>query len=151
LSEFLRDLLVHKAWVARYMDRVASHLFKRAVVHDYSKFEAEEFEPYDKAFPQFQKYAYGTPELAAVYESIKPALAHHYQANDHHPEHFENGINDMNLIQLVEMVCDWMAASKRSQTGMAQGLHINKERFGISDQLYEVICNTVAYLDKEGS
>ena len=139
---FLADLVDHKARVAGYMQIVANDLFRRAAVHDASKFGPEEFEPYDKAFPDLQKYAYGTPELRAVYKSIKPALKHHFEANDHHPEHFAHQVLEMNLMQIIEMVCDWLAASERSQTEFSQGLEINKERFSIDEQLFEIIRNT---------
>ena len=145
-SDFVKDLVQHKEWVAHYMQMAAHTLFHRACVHDNSKFEPEEFEIYDKAFPDLQKYAYGTPELQAVYERIRPALTHHLKVNRHHPEHFEYGINDMTLIDVLEMVCDWMAASKRSQTGIAKGLEINKERYGIDEQLFMIVRNTVDVL-----
>lgn len=43
------------------------------------------------------------PGCACRHEAI---LDHHYQNNDHHPEHFELGINGMNLLQLLEMLAD---------------------------------------------
>lgn len=153
-SDFVKDLVQHKAWVAENMQAVANDLFQRAVVHDNSKFEPEEFELYDKLFPELQKYAYGSPELKAVYKQLGPALQHHLQVNRHHPEYFEfevegiSGISQMTLIDLIEMVCDWLAASRRSQTGIAKGLEINKERYGISDQLFEIIKNTVMQLEE---
>ena len=143
-SEFIKDLVQHKAWVAENMQVAANDLFRRAAIHDNSKFEPEEFEPYEEAFPNLQKYAYGTEELRAELRKIKPAIHHHFSVNRHHPEYFgETGINGMNLIDVLEMVCDWMAASKRSQTGIAKGLEINKERYGIDDQLFEIIKHTV--------
>ena len=145
-SDFVKDLIQHKQWVAENMQVAANDLFQRAAIHDNSKFEPEEFELYDKAFPDLQKYAYGSPELIAVYEQLGPALQHHLKVNRHHPEYFENGINGMNLIDVLEMVCDWLAASNRSQTGIAKGLEINKRRYGISDQLFEIIKNTVTDL-----
>ena len=151
-SEFIKDLVQHKAWVAENMQVAANDLFRRAAIHDNSKFEPEEFEPYEEAFPNLQKYAYGTEELRAELRKIKPAIHHHFSVNRHHPEYFgETGINGMNLIDVLEMVCDWMAASKRSQTGIAKGLEINKERYGIDDQLFEIIKHTVdALLAKLG-
>ena len=145
-SDFIKDLVQHKQWVAQNMQRAATALFHRAAVHDNSKFSPEEFELYDKVFPELQKYAYGSPELRAVYAQIKPALKHHFSVNRHHPEYHESGIKGMNLIDMLEMVCDWMAASRRSQTGIDKGLEINKERYGIDDQLFEIIKNTVTSL-----
>ncbi len=148
-SGFIKDLVQHKQWVAENMQRAATALFHRAAIHDNSKFEPEEFELYDKLFPELQKYPYGSPELKAVYKQLGSALNHHLKVNRHHPEFHEDGINDMNLIDVLEMVCDWMAASKRSQTGIDKGLVINKERYGIDDQLFEIIKNTVAMLLEE--
>ena len=145
-SDFVKDLVQHKQWVAENMQAATTELFLRAAVHDNSKFSPEEFELYDKVFPELQKYAYGSPELRAVYAQIKPALKHHFSVNRHHPEYHESGIKGMNLIDMLEMVCDWMAASRRSQTGIDKGLEINKERYGIDDQLFEIIKNTVTSL-----
>src|SRR6266704_5122203 len=98
-SDYIKDLVDHKQRVAGYMQSAANDLFRRATVHDNSKYSLEEFEAYDEAFPELQKYAYGTQELKAVYQKIKPALTHHFEANDHHPVHLEDGVNQMNLIQ----------------------------------------------------
>lgn len=125
------------------------NLFKRAAIHDNSKFSPEEFDAYEEVFPDLQKYAYGTEEFKATLRKIKPAIQHHYQFNDHHPEFFlTSGINDMNLIQLIEMICDWIAASERSQADISKGLEINKQRFGIDDQLSAIIKATVKALVK---
>jgi Family of unknown function (DUF5662) len=48
---------------------------------------------------------------------MKPALGHHYAANRHYLEHFANGVNDVTLVDLVEMLADWKAATERSDTG----------------------------------
>lgn len=54
-------------------------------------------------------------------------------------------IGRMSLIALLEMLCDWKAASERHDTGdILRSLDINKERFGISDQLDSILRNTVA-------
>jgi hypothetical protein len=35
--------------------------------------------------------------------------------NSHHPEHYGNrGISGMDLFDVVEMMCDWMAAARRN-------------------------------------
>lgn len=74
---------------------------------------------------------------------MKPALDHHYANNAHHPEHFPNGVNGMTLLDIVEMFCDWKAATERHADGsLARSIQINRERFGISDQLAEIMENT---------
>jgi Family of unknown function (DUF5662) len=89
-----------------WINVVISDLFHRAAVHDNSKFSHEEFELYGLAFPVLQLYAYGTPKFQETLDDIKPAVEHHYQVNDHHVEHFSNGIAGMHAIQQIEMCCD---------------------------------------------
>ncbi len=140
------NVLQHKRLVASYIERVASDLFKRAIEHDNTKFMPEEFDAYEEALPKFEQTTYGSEAYKQVCRDIKPAIQHHITSNRHHPEYFgEAGINGMTLIDLIEMVCDWIAASQRTEKSndIYQGLEINKERFHIDDQLFQIIKNTV--------
>jgi len=75
------------------------------------------------------------------------ALKHHYGENRHHSEHFEHGIDDMNLIDIIEMFCDWYAATVRHENGdIFASLNINKVRFNLSDQLFNIFNNTAKIL-----
>lgn len=145
-SAYLTDLIQHKEWVAENIQIGANDLFHRAAVHDNSKFASPEYEAYEAAFPDLAKYAYGSPEFKAALATIQPALQHHASVNRHHPEYHENGVDDMTLIDLYEMACDWEGAGRRSETNIDEGLEINKERFGIGDQLLRIIKNTIVYL-----
>lgn len=147
-TNYLSNLLGHKQLVGLYLQRVTTALFQRAVEHDYSKFSPEEFWPYAEALPRFEQTEYGSEEYKACCESIKPAIEHHFEANRHHPEHFANGINDMNLLDVIEMVCDWIAASQRIPGGKLR-LDLQRERFGIDDQLFGLISRTVECLTDE--
>ncbi len=144
------NILQHKRLVASYMERVVSDLTKRAIEHDDTKFGPEEFDAYEEALPKFEVVEYGSEEYKQVCRDIKPAIQHHVTSSRHHPEYFgDAGINGMNLIDLLEMTCDWVAASQRgggNKDDLIKGLEINKKRFGISDQLFEIIKNTVADL-----
>ena len=75
---------------------------------------------------------------------MKVALDNHYETNRHHPEHYKHGVDGMDLIDLVEMLCDWKAATERHADGnIDKSILINKDRFGISDQLVKILQNTV--------
>jgi len=118
-------------------------LMNRSRDHDKSKLESPEKETYDKYIPMLQKVKYGTSE----YDKIKEAMAdggvgHHYSVNRHHPEHFENGIRDMTLFDIFEMFVDWYAASLRSDTGFEKGIDMNRNRYSMSDDLYQIFLNT---------
>ena len=50
----------------------------------------------------------------------------------------------MNLVDLTEMICDWMAATMRHADGdIYKSLEINRKRFNIPDVLVKILKNTV--------
>ena len=80
---------------------------------------------------------------------MKTARQHHYAANRHHPEHFTKGIDDMTLIDIIEMLCDWKAASLRQNDGnLLKSIEINAQRFGYDDQLKRSFINTAKLLEE---
>ena len=128
-------------WVWANLVRPA--LDERFDIHDQSKLESPEKECYDKYIPLLKKYKFGTPEYNQVKEAMrKEGMAHHIEVNRHHPEHFKNGISDMNLIDLVEHILDCYAASMNSDTGFDAGMQKNAERFQYPKELQEIIHNT---------
>lgn len=53
-------------------------------------------------------------------------------------------VSDMNLIDIIEMLCDWKAATLRHDDGsIYQSLEDNQARFGYSDELKEIMLNTI--------
>ena len=122
---------------------VIPEIAKRAEEHDKSKLENPEKETYDKYIPMLKKVKYGTVEYQQIKDEMaKTGVGHHYSVNRHHPEHFENGIKDMTLFDIMEMFFDWFAASLRSDTGFEKGILMNKERYNIPDELNQIFINT---------
>jgi Family of unknown function (DUF5662) len=143
-----QDTLDHVHKVQEYMRRAVDDLAHRAVTHDLSKFEDPEKTAWDIATPRLKETVYGSDEYRATLREIKPAVQHHYQENTHHPEHYEDGVNGMSLLDLIEMLCDWKAASLRTKDGDLMGsLAHNIDRFGIGSQLADVLRNTIRELD----
>jgi hypothetical protein len=130
--------------------RIAEFMFAlndRADAHDRSKFVEPEKSGFDVLTAKLAELRYGTDEYRAALSEGKSTIEHHYAVNSHHPEHWPNGIAGMSLLDIVEMFCDWKAASERmKQGGIAASLVHNKERFGISDQLASILENTVREL-----
>lgn len=53
----------------------------------------------------------------------------------------------MSLLDVIEMLADWKAAGLRHADGdLRKSLEINKARFEISDQLFEILTNTAKEL-----
>lgn len=54
----------------------------------------------------------------------------------------------MNLIDLLEMFCDWKAASERHNDGnLRKSIEINATRFGMSPDLVSIFENTMLLVD----
>jgi hypothetical protein len=142
------DTYKHISVVREELTMVVTELLVRAVGHDASKLADPELEMYDEFTPKLRDTTYGSDEYKDHLRDMGAALQHHYDANRHHPEHFEDGIQGMNLIDLVEMICDWIAASRRHADGdVRRSIEINQERFGYSDDLKRILQNTVDALD----
>jgi hypothetical protein len=141
------DTLLHIKRVAQLLTEASIELIRRANVHDDSKLESPEKELFDEFTPKLKDCTYGSDEYKGYLKGLKVALDHHYACNSHHPEHYKNGINGFDLFDLIEMFFDWKAATERHADGdIMKSIEINKERFGISDQLAEILNNTAIRL-----
>lgn len=145
-----QDTLEHMEKVRQRLQQIRLNLSDRANAHDDSKLAEPEKSAYDRLmeFKSSHDMVYGSPDYAEGLKILGPALDHHYAANSHHPQHYENGIAGMSLLDLIEMLCDWKAAGERYKDGnITASLAHNRERFGISDQLASILENTVKELD----
>lgn len=141
------DTWEHIHTVQRHLLDFANRLIRRSQEHDRSKLVEPELELFDEATPKLAKLEYGSPEYQQALDELKPALDHHYAKNSHHPEHYPEGVNDMTLMDIVEMFCDWKAATERMHDGnIRQSLEHNRKRFNISEQLHKIFENTVKEL-----
>lgn len=147
------DTEAHIARVKELMLECRENLMTRARVHDASKLEEPEKSTFDYATPRLAGSTYGSDEYKGFLVELKPALAHHYAANSHHPEHYANGVDGMSLLDVIEMLCDWKAAGERHKDGsIARSLKLNRERFKVSDQLQAILENTaieMGWLERE--
>lgn len=143
------DTLEHIDLVRTFLQQIINALFKRAALHDASKLEEPEKTLYDTYKPKIQEveseFGYGSPQYEAMVKELGEAFQVHFSKNRHHPEYHPNGINDMTLIDLVEMLCDWKAAASRY--GKSPNMEANKKRFGVSDQLDQILRNTLREMD----
>ena len=137
------DSLARIRHVRDNIEAFVVEMLRRGRVHDASKFSSTEKPVLDDAMPRLKGVAYGSAEWDAVLAQMRPMLEHHFRENSHHPEHYGNeGIAGMDLFDVVEMVCDWMAAARRHPADGVR-LDLNVEKFGIVPQLAAIIANTL--------
>lgn len=146
-----KDTLAHIHHVRDNIGVFVTEMLRRGRVHDASKFSAAEKPAFDDAIPLLKGVSYGTPAFQAVMDRIAPALCLHYEQNSHHPEHYGNqGIAGMDLFDLVEMLCDWMAAAGRHKSDGVKLDH-NVAQFAIEPQLASILANTLARWPEKAS
>ena len=136
--------------VARsFLNDIVFALLRRGMEHDKTKLYEPEVDLFVKYTPELAKCHYGSPEYDTALKGLKPALDHHYGNNRHHPEHFKAGVKDMNLVDIIEMMCDWKAATLRQKDGnLRKSIEINAERFKINPQLVRILENSMDLFDK---
>lgn len=146
-QDCINDTQEHINQVRKFMNEITTELYQRAIEHDKSKMEEPELSIFVEYTPKLASTTYGSDEYKEHLKGMQKGLKHHYEHNSHHPEHWDEGVNDMSLLDIVEMLADWKAATKRHNDGdMLKSLEINKQRFGISDQLYKILYNTIKEL-----
>jgi hypothetical protein len=146
-----KDTLKHIKQVRKNIGIMLRELRLRGKLHDGSKLQYPEKPGFDEYTPKLAGATYGSEEYKQFLLGLRPFLSHHYAHNPHHPEHYDQGIRGMNLIDLVEMFCDWYAATKRHNDGdLMKSISINQGRFGYSDDLKAIFENTYGIFEPTG-
>ena len=144
---FLCDILNHVKDVQLYLEEIISELKKRGIIHDKSKFSDPEFSAFVNNVDKFKQVNYGSEEYNKLIEATKMAVDHHHKNNRHHTSYHKNGIMDMNLIDLIELICDWKAASVRSPNlTFHDSLDIAMKKYNIPPDIEKILRNTINHL-----
>jgi len=99
---------------------LARRLAERANKHDASKFTGIEYEYLGSDSSK---------------DELRMAVKQHQATNDHHPEHYVNGIKDMSDEALAEWVCDVHARSSEFGTDLRKWIkEVAMDRFSFTYQ-----------------
>jgi len=136
--------LRHIETVRNFLNIFLKEIINRQELHDQTKLQEPEVSIFDIYTAKLRNCEYNSLEYKEYLKEMKVALDHHYSNNRHHPEHFDNGINGMNLVDIIEMFCDWYAATLRHNTGdIIKSIDSNRDRFNMDDQICNIFKNTV--------
>lgn len=139
----------HIETVRNYINVIVKELLLRGEKHDQTKFDSPEREIFDLYGEKMRSVPYGSDEYMEILKEIKVATDYHNKYNRHHPEFFDGDIRKMNLIDLIEMLCDWKAASmRRSDGSIERSIDINKARFDYSNELSQIFHNTAKFINE---
>ena len=135
-SKTFSKIKYHIQCVQEAIWTVTKQLDRRATEHDKSKFKADEFAGYQRFDDMPEGLEYGSDEYKAEMAKVMKdnnCYKIHCKRNDHHPEHYDK-IENMPLLAIIEMVCDWKGAQKSyGNTGeWMDGVQKNISRFGFT-------------------
>lgn len=133
----------HISRVRRHIDTFIQLLIRRAENHDKSKLEEPELSWW-KEMDKEPRYPYGSEEYKQKIKRWDKVFKHHYKYNRHHPEHYEYGVSEMTLIDIVEMMCDWLGY--KDTTTVTEAIKVCDDqmaRYNISEELRQIIFNTL--------
>ena len=145
--ETLTDILLHISRVQENLSQIRAILEVRGIAHDRTKFLAIEFDAFVKAQPKFKEANYDSPEYQECVDMIRPSIDHHHANNRHHIAFYKKGFSDMNLLDILEMLADWEAASRRNlDLPFADSLPKAFEKYSIPSNVQRHIVATLKYL-----
>jgi hypothetical protein len=142
--DFRDRIISHKLSVKAGIQRVILDLQNRGEHHDDDKLYENSLTELHLAMEKYSSTKFCSSKYLEIEE--EPVIKLHYINNDHHPNHFKDGIMGMNLISMIEMLIDWKSASSAYGDTFEESLEKNKERFKIGDDLFRVLKNTAIYL-----
>ena len=147
-GESIIETMLHKMEMIRLGNKFIMNFMERMREHDDTKLSSPEVEGFDATAGTISDITYGSEEDTAAKDLLKVALTHHYARERHHPEHFDNGIVDMNLVDIIEHFLYCMAASLRHDDGNFRlSLKNNAERFHYPEELTKIFENTIDLFD----
>lgn len=150
LAESKLETIAHIETVRKYIKVFIDALWTRGINHDKSKLESPEAEIFASVNENLKNLTYGSDEYNENLKALEPALEHHRAKNRHHFEHHPNGVMDMNLIDLMEVMADWKASTYRQHNGnLLQTIDFNAEKYGLDAQLMQILKNTAVLLDND--
>lgn len=139
----IESILKHKASVKTKLMFLVHELEKRAENHDNSKLQQPEA-GYLIAMDKEGRKKYGSKEYFEKMKRWEKFFKHHYENNRHHPDHFQNGVDGMNLIDLCEYVVDIISYYDNMHVEDAiQTINEQKDRFKLDEQLTQILKNTL--------
>lgn len=138
----------HIARVRELLGTFAVEMIRRGDVHDASKFDPIEMGPLQamqEVIDRDGQAPFGSEEYKRRTDMLGPMIEHHRANNSHHPEFYPDGVDGMDLFDLVEMFFDWKAASERGQES-SMNLSVACAKYSVSPQLQSIMRNTAERL-----
>ncbi len=123
----------------------------RASNHDLSKYDEIERLAYIWLGWKYLNHAIDQTYGRDIEEAIRIGRRQHFEKNAHHPE-YHSDVNQMTLLDLIEMVCDWTAIAQENGTKVSScyfwaSLNLG-QRWTFDSERKNLIFKIIAELDR---
>jgi hypothetical protein len=116
MSQYRKDIMLHKEKVSLNIKRIMDELYGRQLSHDNDKIVNDAiFEPYDKYSDRLRSLKFGSVEYNQLLNNelseaidIHSQNRHHFNSNQYKQEYH------IDLVDLLEHICDVRAALERN-------------------------------------
>lgn len=141
----ISTIVHHKENVRKRLMYLASEIQKRAETHDDSKLEYPEI-IWQIEMDEEPRYPYGSEEYFDKVKRWEKFFKHHYEHNRHHPDHYEAGLAEFDIVDLCEFMIDITAYFDQIHPADAIST-IDKQfdRFGLNETLQQILKNTLLH------
>ena len=144
-AETMRHILTVRAMLMECVHEMTC----RSDAHDRSKLSDPEVAVFAEYTDILAGLTFGSDEYKTALAEMKPALDHHYANNRHHPEYHDDGIDGMDLFDLLEMLVDWKSATLRHADGdINESLRKNAKRHNIPKPIVRLLANTIPVVQR---
>ena len=153
------DTRKHQQLVAEKMVKCAKRLLDKGMAHDASKFSEIEKRTYTEPVWKLNhnNVEYGSEKYNRLVAQMDEGWEHHIAENDHHPQWFEkfgsqtldDPIKAMDMFALIEMLCDWIAASRRNNSRACDAMRFLKKKYPLDSQIECILNNTLDLIENK--
>lgn len=136
----------HQNTVKKWLSHFSSILQSRVLIHDRSKLKEPELSLWKK-MDEEPMYPYGSKEYSDKLKRHHHVFELHWKNPDnrHHPEHFTDPTAEMDLIDMVEMLCDWLGYKETLSYAEASKLVEQQcKRFNFPEEFRSLLLNTLS-------
>ncbi len=135
--------------VARRLDLFSNALLERGKCHDASKLEEPEIKYEAWGSEKLKGLTYKSDAFNHICDIMWSGTEKHFANNKHHVQAHENGVLDMTLIDLIELLCDYKSASERyPDADVRMSIKANADKFNFGEPLKQILLNTLDELEK---
>lgn len=133
----------HISRVQKWISKFSTILYIRGLNHDRSKLCEPELSMWKK-MDEEPRYPYGTKEYQEKLNRYQELFKLHYKRNKHHPEHWSGYYLEMDLIDIIEMLCDWLGYKEDITIEEAEAL-IDQQcrRYNFNNTFRALLFNTL--------